>query len=93
MVFQLYPLAEQLEELIERGRGMLVGEQFFLAGLTVLLVQHAELEVRHQHVFVVRGYKLRRFAAQHRRQTGQCQLIVQQLENKNETDVQKTVSI
>lgn len=65
---------------------MLIGEQFFLAGLAVLLVQHAEFEVRHQHVFVVRGYKLRRFAAQHRRQTGQCQLIVQQLENKNETE-------
>lgn len=53
MILELYPLPQQLQELLESWTCLLVREQLLLGGLAEALVQNAELEVGHEDVLVV----------------------------------------
>lgn len=61
---------------------MLVREQLLLVGLTETLVQHAEFELRHDNVLIVRCNQLRRLLTQYWRQTRNRNLLVQKLQQE-----------
>ena len=55
MILEIDLLAEQIEELLERGCDLPVAEELLLGDLARALVQHAELEARDERVLVVAG--------------------------------------
>ena len=92
MIEQIDALAEQVEKLIERRRGAVIGEDVLFGRLTETLVQKAKLEVIDYDVFVVGGNQRRRLGPRNRQKFLRIELLAQQLHSKKKKKNKKMLS-